>query len=158
MSAGCYEGAEIILGTHRACAMYASEESPFALKTAETINASLVIAVPANGCEPIWSNAEAIKGSIAVVEGGACPLVDKVTHAQAVGALAVVVVNESGAVFALPGNLTSISIHAMLIAQEDGSSLKDSAATGLIATLKIGMHRHAPPLPPPPSPSRPPAP
>ena len=140
----CHPAAEIIFGTHRACAMYASAQSNFALKIAESISTSLVSAVPTDGCEPVWNNSEPVKGSIVVVDGGACPFADKAMHAQAMGALAVVVVdNKPGAaVFAMPGNFSSVSIPATLITQEDGASLKDGlkhgATTLPIATLKIG--------------------
>jgi hypothetical protein len=136
--------AEIIFGTHRVCAMYASAQANFALKMADSIRTSLVRAVPADGCEPIWNNSEAVKGSIVVVDRGTCPFADKAMHAQAMGALAVVVVdNKPGAAaFAMPGNFSSISIPATLITQEDGASLKDGlkhgATTLPIATLKIG--------------------
>ncbi len=136
--------AEIILGTHRACAMYASAHANFALKMADSIRTSLVSAVPADGCEPIWNNSEAVKGSIVVVDRGACPFADQAMRAQAMGALAVVVVdNKPGAAaFAMPGNFSSVSIPATLITQEDGASLKDGlkhgATTLPIATLKIG--------------------
>jgi hypothetical protein len=154
--------AEIVFGAHRACAMYASEQSHFALAIAETINAPVVVAVPADGCEPIWENAEAVNGSIAVVDRGACPFADKAAHAQAAGAVAVVVANnQPGAVFAMAGNFSSVTIPAVLITLEDGTTLKDSAAAMPTATLNIGAppslalppSRPRPP-PPPPSPQR----
>jgi ethanolamine transporter EutH len=100
--------------------------------------------VPADGCEPIWSNSEAVKGSIVVVDRGTCPFADQAMHAQAMGAAAVVVVdNKPGAAaFAMPGIFSSVSIPATLITQEDGASLKDGlqhgATTLPMATLKIG--------------------
>jgi hypothetical protein len=136
--------AEIVFGTHRACAIYASAQANFALKMADSIRTSLVGAVPADGCEPIWNNSEAVKGSIVVVDRGTCPFADQAMHAQAMGALAVVVVdNKPGAAaFAMPGNFSSVSIPATLITQEDGASLNDGlkhdATTLPIATLKIG--------------------
>ena len=81
--------AEIVFGARRVCAMYASEQLRFAVKLAETINASLVVAEPVDGCAPIWDNAEAVNGSIVVVDRGACPFVDKAMNAQAAGAVAV---------------------------------------------------------------------
>jgi hypothetical protein len=106
---------------------------------AESINASLVVAAPADGCEPIWDNAEAVKGNIVVVDRGACPFADKATHAQAAGAVAVVIANnQPGATFAMPGNFSGVSIPAVLIMQEDGARLKDGANAGMTATLEIG--------------------
>ena len=140
----CHPAAEIIFGTHRACAMYASAQSNFALKIAESISTSLVSAVPTDGCEPVWNNSEPVKGSIVVVDRGTCPFADKAMHAQALGAVAVVVVdNKPGAAaFAMPGDFSNVSIPATLITQEDGVGLKDGltlgAATLPIATLKIG--------------------
>ncbi len=142
--------AEIVLGTHRACAMYASEQSHFALRIAETINAPVVVAMPADGCGLIWENAEAVNGSIAVVDRGACPFTDKAALAQAAGAVAVVVANnQPGAVFVMAGNFSSVSIPAVLITLEDGATLKESAIAMPTATLNIG----APPPPLPPSPT-----
>jgi hypothetical protein len=119
--------------------MYASEQSHYALMMAQTIDAPVVVAVPADGCEPIWENAEAVNGSIAFVVLGACPFADKSVHAQAAGAVAVVVANiQPGAVFAMPGDFSSVALPAMLITQEDGMSLKDRSAAMLTAALKIG--------------------
>ena len=129
--------AEIVFGARRVCAMYASEQLRFAVKLAETINASLVVAEPVDGCEPIWDNAEAVNGSIVVVDRGSCPFVDKAMNAQAAGAVAVLVANNKpGAAFAMPGNFSSVSIPAMLITQEYGTSIKDGAST---VALKIGL-------------------
>jgi hypothetical protein len=136
--------AEIIFGTHRVCAMYAREQSKFVTKSAESIRTSLVRAVPADGCKPIWNNSEAVKGSIVVVDRGTCPFADQAMHAQAMGAAAVVVVDNKlgAAAFAMPGSVSSVSIPATLITQEDGASLKDGlqhgATTLPMATLKIG--------------------
>ena len=131
--------ANIVIDGRSTCAMYASEQWSFALKMAESINASLVVALPADGCEPIWDNAEAVKGNIVVVDRGACPFADKATHAQAAGAVAVVIANnQPGATFAMPGNFSGVSIPAVLIMQEDGARLKDGANAGMTATLEIG--------------------
>ena len=129
---------EIVFGARRACALYAAEQSRFASKMAEFINASFVVAMPANGCEPIWDNSEAVKGSIAVVYRGTCPFAVKATNAQAAGAIAVVVVNNQPGLVNMVGNFSSVSIPAMLITQEDGTSLTEFATTGSSATLKIG--------------------
>ena len=131
--------ADIVIDGRSTCAMYASEQWSFALKMAESINASLVVAAPADGCEPIWDNAEAVKGNIVVVDRGACPFADKATHAQAAGAVAVVVANnQPGAAFAMPGNFSGVSMPAVLITQEDGARLKDGANARMTATLEIG--------------------
>lgn len=130
--------AEILFGTQRTCALYASEQSRFASKMAEFLDATLVVAEPDNGCDPSWINAEAVKGSIAVVNRGTCPFAVKATNAQAAGAIAVVVVNNQPGLINMVGNFSSVSIPAMLITQEDGTSLTEFATTGSSATLKIG--------------------
>jgi hypothetical protein len=132
--------AEIIFGAQRACAMYASDQSSFALKMANSIDASLIIALPEDGCEPIWNNSETVKGSIVIVDRGTCPFLDKAMHAEAAGAVAVVVADDKpgAAAFSMPGNFSSVSIPATLITQADGASLKASAASISTATLKIG--------------------
>jgi hypothetical protein len=130
---------DIVFNGRSTCAMYASEQWSFALKMAESINTSMVVAMPADGCEPIWDNAEAVKGNIVVVDRGACTFADKARHAQAAGAVAVVVANnQPGVAFAMPGNFSSVSIPAVLITQEDGARLKYGATARLTATLEIG--------------------
>jgi hypothetical protein len=130
--------AEILFGTQRTCALYASEQSSFASKIGEFMNASLVVAEPDTGCDPTWTNAEAVKGSVAVVNRGTCSFAVKATNAQAAGAIAMVVVNNQPGLFNMVGNFTSVSIPAMLITQVDGASLKEYAATMPTVTLKLG--------------------
>merc|ERR1711871_1392304 len=56
--------------------------------------AKIAWAYPRNACSAI-QNTDKLKGSIAVVDRGTCPLIDKVEFAQAAGAVAIVIINQA---------------------------------------------------------------
>lgn len=86
---------------------------------------------PTLGCGPLVGFPA---GSIALVDRGECPFVQKTQNAQAAGATAVVIVNDR------PGNPTSpggsasgITIPTVMVSQDDGTLIKTSLpATGTL--------------------------
>lgn len=66
------------------------------LEDAGPISSELIVAEPANGCEPL-TNSETINGKIALIVRGVCAFNDKFANAEAAGAIAVVVYNDGTA-------------------------------------------------------------
>lgn len=113
------------------------------LPPAEGITADLVLVEDAvepvnDGCEPII-NASEIAGKIAVVDRGQCLFVEKVEAVQNAGALAVVVVNNTGGAPITMGgdDADGITIPAIMIARASGLTIKNAMAQGAVnATLQ----------------------
>lgn len=81
-----------------------------------------------------------IAGKIALIYRGNCSFTDKVSAAQAAGAIGVIVVNNvAGAPFAMGGTDNSITIPAVMVSQIVGAVMISELANGVTATL-------APPL------------
>ena len=75
--------------------------------------------LPTDGCGPLIGFPA---GAIALIDRGTCPYVDKVLNAQAVGAVAVIIVNnEPGAPVTLDGASVSVAIPAVMVSQADGA-------------------------------------
>lgn len=82
-----------------------------------------------DACDPII-NGNAIDGKIVVIDRGTCTFVSKVQAAEAVGALAVIVINNTGAApFAMPG-AGPVTIPSVMISKADGDLLKAQIAAG----------------------------
>ena len=80
------------------------------------------------GCDPLIGFPA---GSIALVDRGTCPFVQKTQNAQAAGATGVVIMNNvGGAPFSPGGNASGITIPTVMISLDDGNALK----AGLPAT------------------------
>ncbi len=79
-----------------------------------------------DGCDPII-NATDISGKIAIVKRGTCPFVDKVQAIQDVGAVAVIVINNtSNPILAMGGtDPGTITIPSVMISQADGQLILD---------------------------------
>ena len=72
-------------------------------------------------------------GSIAVVDRGTCPFVDKTRNAQAAGAIAVVVVNNVPGAPISPATAAGITIPAIMVSLDNGALIKSSLpATGTL--------------------------
>jgi hypothetical protein len=89
---GPCEYAELRFGPNRTCANYVTGQLYYALRSADTIAAEIVIAEPAFGCDPL-TNAPAVAGKLVLVERGTCDFVDKAANAFAAGAAAIVIMN-----------------------------------------------------------------
>lgn len=107
---------------------YASEASFGPGVSTTPITADLVMiddgVVPTdNGCEPAV-NGGALNGKIAVIYRGSCSFANKVSNAQAAGALAVIIINNAaGTPFTMGGTDPTITIPSIMVSQADGNSM-----------------------------------
>jgi hypothetical protein len=88
---------------------------------------------PTWACEPLVGFPA---GSIALVDRGTCLFVTKVAHAEAAGAVAVIVVNHIPGPPIVMGNAEldpGLTIPAVMVSQADGQTIKD----GLPATGRV---------------------
>lgn len=103
-------------------------EGAFSKPLAETgtLSGTLQATVPARACSAL-SNATALAGKVALIERGDCYFVDKVRRAAEAGAVAAVVVNNSGdPPFAMGGDGTQGAIPAVMVSLADGDTLRSA--------------------------------
>ncbi|MBY5162699.1 M14 family zinc carboxypeptidase [Salsipaludibacter albus] len=82
---------------------------------------------PTEGCDPLVGFTA---GNIALVDRGSCPFTQKVSNAQAAGAVAVIVANnDGGAPFSMGGSDSSITIPSVMVSQDDGAAIKAGLPT-----------------------------
>jgi len=106
--------------------------------------ASVVNAVPSNGCSG-FTNAEAIKGQIALVARGACTFVTKVAMAQQAGAAGVLVYNNvpgeeplsMGSDLEATALEKSINIPSAMVALQHGILLSQHIVSGATLGIKL---------------------
>jgi PKD repeat protein len=85
-----------------------------------------------NGCEGL-TNAPDLAGKIALVDRGTCTFAIKVENAQNAGAVAVIIVNNSGgAPIQMGGTSAVVNIPSIMISQADGNSIKEQLALGTV--------------------------
>ena len=121
---------------------YASAQAGFGPQVPTTpLTADLVLVQDGSGnnqgCNTL-TNAAALAGKIAVIDRGGCTFVNKVSNAEAAGAIAVVMVNnQPGAPFSMGGGGgASIGIPSIMISQADGNLIKPQITNGVNATLQ----------------------
>ncbi|RME46813.1 MAG: hypothetical protein D6791_07340 [Chloroflexi bacterium] len=110
------------------------------LEEAGPIQGEVVYAEPADGCQEL-TNAAEVGQKIALIDRGTCTFVTKVRHAQAAGAVAVIVVNNVAGPpigMADDGTGSDIAIPAVMISQSDGDVIK-GALPGVNVTLSAGV-------------------
>lgn len=91
-----------------------------------------------DGCEAVTNVAE-MNGKIALVRRGSCPFVDKVQFCQDAGAIAVIVMNNTGgAPIAMGGTSSTITIPSVMISQADGNSFEAMINGGTNVNATIG--------------------
>lgn len=72
-------------------------------------------------------------GKIVLIDRGTCTFVSKVLNAQAEGAIAVVVAQNTGeAPFSMGGSDPAITIPSVMVSQADGQALKDAMNNGVV--------------------------
>ncbi|HSN91273.1 MAG TPA: PA domain-containing protein [Anaeromyxobacteraceae bacterium] len=103
------------------------------------VSGQVALGLPANpsssstlGCGPMTS---AVAGKIALVDRGSCTFVTKAANAQAAGAVALVVANNTAGLIGLGGS-GPITIPAVMITQDLGARVK-AALPGVVA--KVGL-------------------
>ena len=84
------------------------------------------VAPTADACDTPFSNADDIRGRIALIDRGDCVFTIKVKNAQDAGAIAVVIVNnnDDDGLVSMNGSDESITIPSIFIDQSDGDALK----------------------------------
>jgi MYXO-CTERM domain-containing protein len=91
-----------------------------------TLGGVLQATVPARACSDL-SNAAALAGKVALIDRGDCYFVDKIRRAAEAGALAAVVVNNSGdPPFSMGGDGTQGAIPAVMVSLADGDTLRSA--------------------------------
>ena len=98
-----------------------------------------------DGCEPLVGFPA---GSIALIDRGTCPFVQKAGNAQAAGASAMIVANNAaGAPFTMGGSDPSITISSAMISLDDGNTIKAGLpASGAVSKnpegnpCQVGLH------------------
>ena len=120
-------------------AMLGAVEGQFTppLATLPPVSGRLVRVVPSLACDPI-QNAPEIRGNIAMVDRGTCFFLDKIRSLQAVGARAVVVVNNVDGppiVMGASGDASDIAIPAVMISRADGDRIKARLPAQVVVTL-----------------------
>lgn len=90
---------------------------------------------PTLGCDPLVGFTA---GNIALLDRGSCGFTQKVSNAQAVGAVAVIVANsDGGAPFSMGGSDSSITIPSVMISRADGATIKAGLpTTGTLAAAE----------------------
>ncbi|HWL88506.1 MAG TPA: M36 family metallopeptidase, partial [Polyangiaceae bacterium] len=96
--------------------------------------ANAVVSVPADGCSAP-TNAGALAGNIAVMDRGTCAFTVKAENAQAAGAVAILLVNNSpGHVAPSPGVPDdTVTIGLLGLSLEDGALLKTAIGNGTVS-------------------------
>ena len=101
---------------------------------ATPVTADVLYVNPGDGCGD-FTNAAQLAGKIALVDRGTCGFIDKARRAQAAGAIAMIIVNNSPAFPIVAGGGTDeITIPVVMISQAAGEPLKQNL-TGLRMSL-----------------------
>jgi extracellular elastinolytic metalloproteinase len=114
-------------------ASYGAKQAAFGPAfTVSGVTGAVAATVPADGCSPIST---ALAGKIALVDRGSCDFTLKVLNAQTAGASAVIVANNQGGneVITMGGTERRVRIPALMIGQNDGTSLKGLASPNATA-------------------------
>jgi hypothetical protein len=98
------------------------------------IVAEAILADPIQGCSD-FVNAAAIAGKIVLIDRGTCPFVDKARRAQAAGAAAVIIMDNTPQFpWTMGGEAPDVTIPCLLIRQSDGQRLKNNL-NGLVLSI-----------------------
>ena len=108
----------------------------FGEQTVRTITQPLSSVLPLNGCtvtagtNPITN---VITGTIALIDRGVCPFVDKALNAQNRGAIAVIICNNSAAAITSPGGADPlVTVPTFMMSQADCARVRIGIASGAI--------------------------
>jgi hypothetical protein len=95
------------------------------------------VAPEGDGCETPFVNAAALAGKVALLDRGTCTFFAKVANAQAAGAIAAVVGNNTaGAAPPMPGSDPAITIPSLSLSQADAAKASAQLAAGVSVTLE----------------------
>jgi hypothetical protein len=87
-----------------------------------------------DACSPI-TNASAVAGHVALIDRGTCPFTTKATNAQAAGAIAVVVANNTSGTVAMGGDAPGVTIPVVSISQDDGAAIRAQLSQGVAVKI-----------------------
>jgi len=105
------------------------------LTNAAPLSGRLVSAEPNLACDDL-TNADALRGNIALIDRGTCFFADKILRAQAAGAIAVVMVNNlDSAPIPMGGESVGILIPGVMISKADGALFKARSGDGVSVRL-----------------------
>lgn len=95
---------------------------------------------PTLGCNALV-NAAAIAGNIAVMDRGSCEFGTKALNAQNAGAVAAIIINNTGGLIQMGAGAQSpnVTIPAIMITQADGNALKAQISGGTVVTALLGQ-------------------
>jgi hypothetical protein len=114
---------------------YATGFSAFGtFPTGAGISAPVVLAAPANACNTL-ANAASVLGKIALIDRGTCSFYSKAQFAQAAGAVAAIIVNNTSGPAQLMQGPGGINIPVVSLSQTDGAALKAQLGAGVTATI-----------------------
>jgi hypothetical protein len=124
--------AQLSFGSDHICAAYVSGQG-YPARAVESIETTIAAAIPADACSPL-QNARELAGKIVVVDNrGECSLPGRILRAQALAALAVIVVNGTDASAA---ELANVTIPVVRVTRTDQSMLESHL--GQRGALSIG--------------------
>ena len=106
--------------------------------TGDVVLADDGTALPTEACSPLINGAQ-IAGNIALIDRGTCTFVSKALNAQDAGAIAVIIVDNSGASTppSLGGTDPSVVIPVVSVTTADGDLLKAELGNGLNVTIGL---------------------
>ncbi|HVR09833.1 MAG TPA: S8 family serine peptidase, partial [Thermoanaerobaculia bacterium] len=121
-----------------AAAGFGGSTPPPGGQTGSLVEVASATGTAAQGCDPNYTNAGAINGSIALIMRGTCSFQKKVANAQAAGAIGAVVFNNvpgDPTLVTMAGDPTqpAITIPSVFISDDNGTLL--AGTTGVNATL-----------------------
>jgi len=95
------------------------------------------VGTTSDACETIVNTAQ-VSGRIALIDRGTCTFVDKALRAQAAGAVAVIVGNNTtGPPPGMAGTDPTITIPVVSMTQADATAIKGQLGVGVVATIGI---------------------
>lgn len=103
-------------------------------------------AAPTLGCGATWTNAAAVSGKIAVIDRGTCNFSQKVTNAQAVGAVAAIICQNSytDVPFGGGGGAASITIPVFMISKTKCNQIKMQLAANVPVNFNLATDINLP--------------
>lgn len=136
---GVTAGATEINSPAEIAGLIESNEADFSAKLDDVgpVTGDVAVAAPFNACDPITNPAD-LDGKIALVTRGACRFDTKYTSVSATGAIAMVVINNSGGPpIVMAGDFDSPVIPAVMIGLADGTDILDAIAGGATVNLTL---------------------
>jgi len=122
--------------------VYAAAQKPQLLvNLPASVTATVVVAIPADGCAPL-ENAAEVAGNFVVIERGSCPFDVKDGVASDAGASAVFVVQNREEPPSPMAFFTDVDIPAGMVSKADGALLRQHANES--AALTTGVHASSP--------------